>query len=78
MAGLNLKRCQYCQGLYPEDEFVRLKRGRGRRVTVIMCRPCYDARKNPEASKKRLEEIVERQKAELRREFNPFYRMEKN
>ena len=67
------KKCPYCGGLYPADQFVKIKKGRGGRATVIMCRPCYDARKNPEASKKRLEEIVERQKAELRREFNPFY-----
>ena len=71
------KKCPYCGGLYPADQFVKMKKGRGGRSTVIMCRPCYDARKNPETSKKRLEEIVERQKAELRREFNPFY-MEKN
>lgn len=71
------KKCPYCGGLYPADQFVKMKKGRGGRATVIMCRTCYDARKNPEASKKRLEEIVERQKAELRREFNPFY-MEKN
>ena len=67
------KKCPYCGGLYPADQFVKMKKGRGGRSTVIMCRPCYDARKNPETSKKRLEEIVERQKAELRREFNPFY-----
>ena len=71
------KKCPYCGWLYPADQFVKMKKGRGGKSTVIMCRPCYDARKNPETSKKRLEEIVERQKAELRREFNPFY-MEKN
>ena len=68
------KKCPYCGGLYPADQFVKMKKGRGGRATVIMCHPCYDARKDPEASKKRLDEIVERQRAELRREFNPFYR----
>ena len=59
MAGLNLlKRCPYCSWLYPRDQFVKLKRGRGGRTTVIMCLKCRDARHDPEGTKARLDLII--------------------
>ena len=55
------KKCPYCGGLYPADQFVKMKKGRGGRATVIMCRQCYDARKNPETSKNRLDDLIAHQ-----------------
>ena len=77
VARLNMKRCPYCGWLYPEDQFVKLKRGRGGRSTTIMCLPCRDARKKPKETLERLEQIIAAKKAELRRNFNIGYK-EKN
>ena len=73
VARLTHKKCPYCGWLYPHDQFVKLKRGRGGRTTVIMCVKCRDARLNPEAHKGRLEAIVEAKKGAIRRSFNPTY-----
>ena len=72
-----MKKCHYCGGFHPEDQFVKLKRGRGGRQTVIMCLPCHEARKNPKATQDRLEQIIAAKKAEIRRNFNTSYK-EKN
>ena len=72
-----MKRCPYCGGIYPEDQFVKLKKGRGGRVTTIMCLPCHEARKNPKATQDRLEQIIAAKKAEIRRNFNVYHK-EKN
>ena len=77
VARLNMKRCPYCGWLYPEDQFVKLKRGRGGRSTTIMCLPCRDARKKPKETLERLEQIIAAKKAEIRRNFNTSYK-EKN
>lgn len=66
-----MKRCLYCQGFYPEDQFVLLSKGRGGRVKVSQCIPCHTARQNPEANKKRLEEIIASNKEANRRAFRP-------
>ena len=77
VAGLNHKKCHYCGWLYPEDQFVKLKRGRGGRQTVIMCLPCHEARKNTKATQERLDQIIAAKKAAIRRNFNTSYK-EKN
>ena len=72
-----MKKCPYCGWLYPEDQFVKLKRGRGGRSTTIMCSPCRDARRKPEATQDRLDQIIAAKKAEIRRNFNVYHK-EKN
>ena len=67
--GVCLKYCSYHQGFHPADDFVIVTKGRGGRQRVAMCRPCYEARKDPEAFKARLEQVVARNKERNKREF---------
>lgn len=58
MESVPRKRCPYCQRLHPEDDFRMVAKGRGGRVIVAQCGPCYRARQNPESHKERLEAMI--------------------
>ena len=64
-----LKLCPYCQRLHPEDDFHRLVKGRGGKIIVYQCGPCYKARQNPAANKERLEIMVSNNKLANKRAF---------
>ena len=64
-----LKLCPYCQRLHPEDDFHRLVKGRGGKIIVYQCGPCYKARQNPAANKERLEIMVSNNKLTNKRAF---------
>ena len=64
-----LKLCPYCQRLHPEDDFHRLVKGRGGKIIIYQCGPCYKARQNPAANKERLEIMVSNNKLANKRAF---------
>lgn len=63
------KRCPYCQRLHPEDDFMKVAKGKGGKVIVAQCGPCYRARQNPEANKERLEVMIANNKEVNKRAF---------
>ena len=63
------KLCSYCGQIHDEAAFVRARRGRFGRTVVIMCRPCYEARKNPEAYAARMTTLRENAKLANRKAF---------
>jgi uncharacterized Zn finger protein len=66
------KRCPYCQRLHPEDDFVKVIKGRGGKITVSQCGNCYRARQNPAANTERLAVMVADNKAANRRAYGNF------
>ena len=56
-----LKRCPYCKRLHPADDLVIRHKGKFGRTKVAQCKPCYEARKNPEAFKNRLDDLIAHQ-----------------
>ncbi len=69
MEGVPRKRCPYCQHLHPEDDFKMVAKGRGGKVIVAQCGPCFRARQNPEINKERLEAMISSNKETNRRMF---------
>ncbi len=69
MESVPRKRCPYCQHLHPEDDFMKVAKGRGGKVIVAQCGPCYRARQNPEAYKGRLDALVAHNKEANKRTF---------
>lgn len=66
------KRCPYCQRLQPEDDFLKIVKGRGGKITVLQCGNCYRARQNPDANTERLAAIVADNKAANKRAYRSF------
>lgn len=68
----NLKCCNYCQRLHPDDDFVKLSKGRGGRVKVTMCGPCHRRRKDPVRNKAEFDIMVENAKLANKRAYRNF------
>ena len=70
------KYCSYHQGYHDADDFRILTRGRGGRMKIPICNPCYEDRKRGCLVK--LEEKVAESKARNKRQFaNIFHKNKK-
>lgn len=66
------KHCAYCKNWWPQDDFVKVKRGKWGQITVSQCGNCHRARQNKALNQERFDTMVANVKAANIRSYGYF------